>query len=138
MEKPGSVQIELIAPPNILVIEDDAGLQATIETALLDEGLQPAIAASGEEAITLLRSDRSGYRALVTDIKLLGRIDGWEVARTARQLNPTLPVVYITGAGAGRWKSQGVPSSVLLEKPFDPADLVAAILRLLRNPRGGE
>jgi CheY-like chemotaxis protein len=108
-------------------------LQASIEAVLVDEGLQPAIAASGEEAVTLLKGDRSGYRALVADIRLLGRIDGWEVARTARQLDPAFPVVYITGAGADRWESQGVPGSILLRKPFPPADLVTAILQLLRN-----
>jgi CheY-like chemotaxis protein len=113
-------------------------LQATIEAALLDEGLQPAIAASGEEAITLLKGDRSGYRALVTDIRLLGRIDGWEVARTARQLDPAFPVVYISGVEADRWESQGVPSSILLRKPFAPADLVTAILQLLDEDRGVE
>lgn len=124
---------KLIAPPNILVIEDDAALQFTIEAALVDEGFEPAIAASGEEAITLLKSDRNIYRALVTDIKLLGRIDGWEVARTAREIDPTFPVVFITGAGADQWTSQGVPSSILLEKPFAPADLVTVLLQLLNK-----
>ena len=127
----GREEADLITYPDILVIEDDVGLQATIEAALEDEGLQPAIAASGEEAVTLLKSDRNDYRALVTDIKLLGRIDGWEVARTARRIDPTIPVVYITGAAAERWETQGVPGSVLLKKPFASADLVTVILQLL-------
>jgi DNA-binding response OmpR family regulator len=112
-------------------------LQATIEAVLEDEGLQPAIAATGEEAIALLKSDQIEYHALVTDISLLGRIDGWEVARTARQLDPTFPVVYITGVEADRWESQGVPRSILLRKPFAFADLVSAILQLVRNAKGG-
>ena len=93
--------------------------------------MQPAIAASGEEAVTLLKSDLSDYRALVVDIRLLGRIDGWEVARAARRIVPNLPVVYITGAAAERWETLGVPRSVLLKKPFAPADLVAVIRKLL-------
>lgn len=124
-------EAELITHPNILVIEDDVQLQTTIEAALEDEGLQPAIAATGEEAVTLLRSDLSDYRALVVDIKLLGRIDGWEVARAARRVDPNVPVVYITGAAAERWEAQGVPESVLLKKPFTPADLVTVIQQLL-------
>lgn len=112
-------------------------MQATIEAVLVDEGLQPAIAATGEEAITLLKSDQSGYQVLVTDIRLLGRIDGWEVARTARQLDPTFPVVYITGVGADRWDSEGVPRSILLRKPFASADLVTAIQQLLRKTEDG-
>ena len=124
-------EAELIAHPNILVIEDDVQLQATLEAVLEDEGLQPAIAASGEEADTLHKSDRIDYHALVVDNRLLGRIDGWEVARVARQVDPNFPVVYITGVAAERWETQGVPSSVLLKKPFVPADLVTAIRQLL-------
>jgi DNA-binding response OmpR family regulator len=104
-----------------------------MEAALVNEGFEPAIAASGEEAITLLRSDRNNYRALITDIRLLGRIDGWKVARIAREIDPTFPVIYITGEGADRWASQGVSGSVLLEKPFAPADLMTAILQLLNR-----
>ncbi len=124
--------------PNILVIEDDVELQTTIEAALEDDGLQPAIAATGEEAVTLLRSDLSDYRALVVDIKLLGRIDGWEVARAARRVDPNVPVVYITGLAAERWEAQGVPESVLLKKPFAPAELVTVIHRLLDERSGAE
>jgi len=54
----------------------------------------------------------------VTDISLVGRIDGWEVARRAREIDPAFPILYITGADADRWPSHGVPNSVLLTKPF--------------------
>ena len=39
-------------------------------------GFEPAIAASGEEAVTLLKGRTGNYRALVTDISLRGKIDG--------------------------------------------------------------
>ena len=131
-------EIELITHPDILVIEDDVQLQTTIEAAFEDEGLQPAIAATGEEAVTLLKSDLSDYHALVVDIRLLGRIDGWEVARTARRIDPNFPVVYITGAAAERWQTQGVLSSVLFKKPFALADLVTVVRQLLDEGSSGE
>src|SRR3954447_10294752 len=87
--------------PAILVIDDDGEIQAIIEDALTDAGFYPAIAPSGEEAVTLLQADPDKYRALVTDISLRGRIDGWEVARHARAINPEFPVVYISGASGG-------------------------------------
>jgi CheY-like chemotaxis protein len=65
----------------ILVVEDDQLIQALVEDALSDGGFQSAISASGEEAITLLRGETSQYRAVVTDINLVGKLDGWEVAR---------------------------------------------------------
>jgi DNA-binding response OmpR family regulator len=117
----------------ILVIEDDQSIQGLIEEALTDGGFEPAIAPSGEEAVTLLKGGLIKYRALVTDIGLRGRMDGWEVAKQARELDPEFPIVYMTGAHADQWASQGVPSSILLTKPFAPAQLVTAVSQLLNT-----
>jgi CheY-like chemotaxis protein len=43
----------------------------------------------------------------------------------------SVPVVYITGATAHEWATQGVPNSMLLTKPFAPAQLVTAVSQLL-------
>jgi DNA-binding response OmpR family regulator len=117
----------------IMVIEDDAEIQAIIDEALCDGGYEPALAASGEEAITLLRGGQTKYRVLVTDIDLAGRIDGWEVARVAREIDPVFPIIYMTGAAADLWPVKGVPNSLLLTKPFAPAQLVTAISNLLNT-----
>ncbi|PAY03997.1 MULTISPECIES: response regulator [Bradyrhizobium] len=119
--------------PIILVIEDDRDLQMMVEDALRDGGYEPAIAGSGEEALTLLKAFRTKYSALVTDIRLLGRLDGWRVARGAREIDPSFPVLYITGGGGDEWPTRGVPDSVLLNKPFSPDELVAAVAKLLKN-----
>lgn len=119
--------------PIILVIEDDRDLQMMVEDALRDGGYEPAIAGSGEEALTLLKAFRTKYSALVTDIRLLGRLDGWRVARGAREIDPSFPVLYITGGGGDEWPTRGVPDSVLLNKPFSPDELVAAVTKLLKN-----
>ena len=115
----------------ILVIEDDEAVQVIVEEALIEGGFEPAIAASGEEAVTLLKGGLIKYRALVTDINLVGRMDDWEVAKRAREIDPEFPVVYMTGASADEYGSQGVPNSILLNKPFAPAQLVTAVSQLL-------
>ncbi len=61
--QPGEVALE--DQPIILVIED----------ALTEGGFEPAIAATGEEAVTLLKGRVAPYRALVADINLLGMLD---------------------------------------------------------------
>ena len=111
--------------PIILVIEDDDEIQGLVEDALSDGGFEPAIAASGEEAVTLLKGRTTNYRALVTDIGLRGKMNGWEVAQQAREIDPEFPVVYMSGAHASDWASKGVPNSIMLEKPFAPAQLRA-------------
>jgi DNA-binding response OmpR family regulator len=119
--------------PVILVIEDEEAIQSLVEDALTEGGFEPAIAASGEEAVTLLKGRTANYRALVTDISLRGRIDGWEVAQQAREIDPQFPIVYMSGASAVDWPSKGVPNSIMLAKPFAPAQLVTAISNLLNT-----
>jgi DNA-binding response OmpR family regulator len=115
----------------ILVIEDDQLIQAMIEEALSEGGFEATVTASGDAAITLLHANKFQYRAVVTDINLIGRFDGWEVARTAREADPTIPVIYMTGTHGEEWAFKGVPNSVLLKKPFAPAQLVTALSNLL-------
>jgi DNA-binding response OmpR family regulator len=104
-----------------------------VEDALSDGGFGSAITASGEEAVTLLRVDKSAHRALVTDINLAGKLDGWDVARIARESDSAMPVIYMTGTQGEDWASKGVPNSVLLAKPFAPAQLVTALVHLLNT-----
>jgi CheY-like chemotaxis protein len=83
--------------------------------------------------VTLLQGHKGKYRALVTDINLRGKIDGWEVAQHAREIEPDFPVVYMSGAAAANWASKGVPNSIMLSKPFAPAQLLTAVSNLLNN-----
>ena len=119
--------------PIILVVEDDQSIQGIVEVALSDGGFEAAIATSGEEAVTLLEGKRTKYRVLVTDINLPGKMNGWEIAEHAREIEPEFPIIYMSGMGAADWPSKGVPKSIMLEKPFAPAQLVTAIANLLNN-----
>jgi CheY-like chemotaxis protein len=105
--------------PLILIAEDDEAIQAIIEQALNEGGFEVEIVARGEEAMTALLGDKSKYRALVIDINLRGRTDGWTVAKQAREIDPAFPIVYTT-AGSGEWRSRGVPNSILLTSPTRP------------------
>jgi DNA-binding response OmpR family regulator len=114
----------------ILVVEDDELIQSIVEETLHEGGFHPAIASSGEEALSLLPGSRFGV--LVIDISFgSDRIRGWDVARRARAVSPTLPVIYITGASGHEWSNQGVPNSILLTKPFSPSQLAAAVSQLV-------
>ena len=118
--------------PVVLVVEDDPLLHAIVEETLSDGGFAIVIATSGEEAVKLLDASDGKYRALVTDINLGARkLAGWDVARRAREITPSFPVVYMSGDSAEEWASQGVPNSIMLSKPFAPAQLVTAVSQLL-------
>ena len=51
--------------------------------------------------------------------------------QAGRAINPSLPVIYITGANGNEWAIQGVPNSIRLTKPFAPAQLIIAASTLL-------
>lgn len=115
----------------VLVIEDDRLIQLMVEEALSDGGFQSDVTGSGEEAMTLLQGSKTPYRAIITDINLAGKRNGWEVAQRSREIDPSMPVIYMTGTHAEDWASRGVPNSVMLTKPFAPAQLVTALSNLL-------
>jgi CheY-like chemotaxis protein len=116
----------------ILVVEDDQHVQDVVEDYLSEGGFESVMASSGENAVELLDVAEGKYRALVTDINLSpGELDGWHVARHAREIDPNFPVVYMTGSEADDWASKGVPNSTMLSKPFAPAQLVTAVSQLL-------
>jgi CheY-like chemotaxis protein len=58
---------------------------------------------------------------------------GWEVASRTREIDPEFPVLYLTGAFAHQWALRGVSYSLLLTKPFAPAQLVTAVSQLLNG-----
>jgi DNA-binding response OmpR family regulator len=124
----------MTAMPIILVVEDDHLIQSVVEETLTEGGFDIVIASSAKQSIELLDSADGKYRALVTDINLgRGQADGWEVGRHAREIDPEFPVVYMSGDSAEEWASKGVPNSIMLAKPFAPAQLLTAVSQLLNS-----
>jgi CheY-like chemotaxis protein len=116
----------------VLVVEDEKALQQIVQDTLEEAGFEVELCASGKDAIGLLEHQASAYAALVTDIQLSRTgLTGWDVAHRARELNGELPVIYMTGAAAADWPSNGVPNSILVTKPFAPAQIVTAVSNLL-------
>ncbi|MDA9522084.1 hypothetical protein XI06_17760 [Bradyrhizobium sp. CCBAU 11434] len=56
-----------------------------------------------------------------------GKVGTATIARHAREIDPAFPVVYMSGDNVEDWPSKGVPNSIMLSKPFAPAQLVTAI-----------
>ena len=123
--------------PLVLVVEDEILLHETIEDALGTAGFATAFVQSAEEAAALLRGHSADYAVLIIDITLRGRMVGWDLAKLARELNPQFPIVYTTAGRGGEWPSHGVPYSVLVQKPFAPAQLVTAVSQLLNKTGPG-
>jgi DNA-binding response OmpR family regulator len=115
----------------ILVVEDDPAAGDELKRALEAAGFRVMLVESGEKATSAFDENAGEIGGLVADVKLGGNINGWDVARHAREVDQDLPVVYVTGFHVEDWASQGVPKSMLVQKPFAPAQIITAISSLL-------
>jgi CheY-like chemotaxis protein len=123
------------SPLVVFVVEDEILIQELLIEPLEEAGYQVLVASSGGEAMKLLETQEAeSIRALVTDVNLgSSSPSGWEVARRAREVHPDIPVVYVTGDSAHDWSSQGVPNSLLITKPFAPAQIITAVSQLINQ-----
>ncbi len=117
----------------LLVVEDEPLILEMMQAALEDGGYSVLVAADGTEAVALLDAHIGELAGLLTDVRLGSGPAGWEVARHARHKKPDLPVVYMTGDSGVDWAAEGVPKSLLLQKPFAPAQATTAISMLLND-----
>jgi DNA-binding response OmpR family regulator len=107
----------------ILVVEDDPLIREFTVEALREEDYDVIQASSGEEAVAWCM--RQTADVLVTDIKLPGEVDGWQIAERCREHNPGLFVIYATGFSPV--VARPVPGSLSLHKPYHPEELLRAI-----------
>jgi CheY-like chemotaxis protein len=114
----------------VLVVEDDPLIREFVVEALREEGFDVIHAANGEQALAWC--GRRAADVLVTDVRLPGKVDGWQIAERCREHNPDLPVVYATGFSPVA--PRPVAGSALLQKPFHPEDIVRAVRHVTAEP----
>ncbi len=107
----------------ILLVEDDDLIRTNTAETLQDAGFVVVHAVTAEEAMTALQTAQ--IDVLVTDINLPGE-SGVELAVRARQLRPTLSVVFATGDG-GLAAEAADMDAALLTKPYTAGQLITAI-----------
>ena len=128
----GGMTDQAVSSIPVLVVDDEDMIVMLVGEALRDGGYTVETATSPQQAITALDQKHTEYRAVITDVNMgPGRPTGWDVARHARELSPDIPVVYMTGDSGAEWAAYGVPNSILLVKPFAPAQVVTAISHLI-------
>ena len=118
--------------PLLLLVEDESLICMTLVAILEDGGFRVITAQDGAAAIAEIESE-AGLAGIITDIRLGGDADGWDVARHARHRHPQIAVVYMTGDSAADWSAEGVPNSLMLQKPFASAQLLSAVSTLLNS-----
>ena len=109
----------------ILIADDDPDLTEVMASALAEAGYTVLTSANGYEAIGVLADN--WISLLITDITMAG-IDGFELARQAKVMRPTIKVIYLSGTPA---KSDDAIHGPVIQKPMRLADLVGEVQRQL-------
>ena len=110
----------------VLVVEDDPVLALALEDALRAGGAADVAICPSMES-TMAEFEKRPADAIVIDVHLADRDDGWAVAELVAMLGTRRPrIVFSTGA------PQDIPEEIaemgpVFAKPYDPAELVAAL-----------
>ncbi len=109
----------------LLVVDDDVDVLATTALLLRRRGYDVTEASNARDALSYLVDDPE-IDLLLTDM-VMPDVNGPELARRARTLRPTLPIVFFSGYADPESLAGSLGAIRLLRKPFRPAELSAMI-----------
>jgi PAS domain S-box-containing protein len=123
-----------LGKPAVLVVEDNDDVRELAEQVLEMEGYAVKSAASGEQALELLRQ---GIRVdlLFTDVIMPGGMNGLELVKCVRGLRPSLPVLVTTGYMDELPQGGRGGGLDILAKPYRQEDLLARVRKALEEKR---
>ena len=101
----------------LILLEDDPVILICTQDALTEAGFEVFPAVNGTEALALL-AETPDCLAMMVDVRLAEGLNGWEVARRARDTRPDLAIIYTTTADGPDYERERVDRSVLLQKPY--------------------
>jgi CheY-like chemotaxis protein len=116
--------------PVVLLAEDEWLVRMEIADALLEAGFAVVEVSSGEAAIAYAVSGQP-IDLLISDIRLTGAANGWDVAEACRASFPDLPVVYASANPCD--EARMVEGGIFLGKPSRTDQLIVTCRRLLNQ-----
>jgi signal transduction histidine kinase/CheY-like chemotaxis protein len=110
-----------------LVVDDEEAVRTIAGTVLGMHGAEVLLAASGEEAIELLRREGDRVAVVLLDMTMPG-INGEETLRRMRLLNARQPVILMSGYSESETMQRSANLGVVrfIQKPFEIETLLAA------------
>mgnify|MGYP002629408767 FL=1 len=118
----------------ILVVEDEDEVRKLTVTLLQHLGYRTLDSADAAGGLQLLE-EQPGVDMLLTDIVLIGVMNGAELAKIAKEMRPNLPVLYMSGYTANAIIHNGTLDAgvTLLQKPFTKRSLAISVCEVLQE-----
>ena len=116
----------------ILVVEDEPGIRNLVRETLQSAGYVVLDSGHPEDGLRMARQHGQPIDLLLTDM-VLPKMGGRELAGKMRAERAGMRVAYMSGyAGESMdWEAEPESGSFLIEKPFTPSTLLAAVRRAL-------
>lgn len=116
----------------ILVVDDDPKLNQSVCTYLNDSGYESKGCLSADSAYDAMYANL--YELIISDIMMPGT-DGFEFAKTVRNLNQTIPILFMSARDDLSAKQKGFDLGIddYMVKPFDMGELLMRVRALLRR-----
>ena len=110
----------------LLLVDDEAGYVSVLEKRMARRDIEVTVALSGVEAIQALR--RGSFDAAVLDLKMED-MDGIEILKIFKIMDPRMPVIMLTGHGSETAVREGIAFGAYdyLTKPCELSELIAKI-----------
>lgn len=118
-----------MVPIKILLVDDNADVREITALLLSDLGYVVVEAPSGPAALELLRTG-PGVDLLIVDFAMPG-MSGVELLAKARDINPSLKAIFITGYADHSRFEQDFGNEIVVCKPFTMEQLEPAVRRRL-------
>jgi CheY-like chemotaxis protein len=129
-DAPAAATASLQGHGTVIVAEDDPGVRALVVATLQRYGYNVMAAVDGLQALELFRTYGHVIDLIVTDVNM-PELRGPEFVAALTGEGAALPVLYISGFTAETLRLRdAAPRHAFLAKPFAPADLARAVLRL--------
>lgn len=116
--------------PAVLIVEDEVLIRMLLSEALRQEGYEVVEAANADEALSLLELSPSPD-VMITDVKMPGSIDGFELAAYVRRTKPELKVI-VTSGHASPDGAIGV-ADAFLPKPYELSLILQRLKALIET-----
>jgi two-component system cell cycle sensor histidine kinase/response regulator CckA len=122
------------ARPLVVLVEDEELIRRLLVRVLENAEYEVLVAANGDAGLRLMEKRAGELALLLTDLVMPG-MNGLELARAARELQPDLPVLCMSGYSEETLRDRGGDDDEVdfIEKPFAPGELTDRIASLLRD-----
>lgn len=120
-----------MAKNKVLIADDDNSIAELIKLYFEKDGWDTTVAHNGKEAVELFKSEAPTI--VILDV-MMPEKDGWQVCREIRRVS-NIPIIMLTAKGETFDKVLGLELGAddYMVKPFDPKELLARVMAVLRR-----